>query len=207
MTFEEAESRAQALAGPKACAVTYSRTHYSRTHYSNNSSMKQECSIYIADAGSVMAETWLRAFELIRAKINREPEPMEGAPGEDTTEPAVNVVEKALGDYINKEGNPGLDKALASAAELYAISQVKGPMIGMSKLVEILTDQLGIDKEQVVPEASLVDDLGCDSLDLVELVMAFGEELNTEITDEVAEQLSTVGAIIQALKMAGRWQE
>lgn len=60
------------------------------------------------------------------------------------------------------------------------------------KVVEIIVDQLGVDEKQVVPTASFVDDLGADSLDTVELVMALEEEFDVEIPDEEAEKISTV---------------
>ncbi len=60
-----------------------------------------------------------------------------------------------------------------------------------------IAEQLGVKPEQVVPEASLIDDLGADSLDAVELVMAIEEEFGLEIPDEEAEQLQRVGEVIQ----------
>lgn len=60
------------------------------------------------------------------------------------------------------------------------------------KVKEIIVEQLGANKEDVVPEASFVDDLGADSLDTVELVMALEEEFGVEIPDEDAEQIKTV---------------
>jgi acyl carrier protein len=60
------------------------------------------------------------------------------------------------------------------------------------KITEIIVEQLGVKPEEVVPEASFVDDLGADSLDTVELVMAFEEEFGTEIPDEDAEKIQTV---------------
>ncbi len=65
---------------------------------------------------------------------------------------------------------------------------------------EIIIEQLGVDAEKVTPEASYVDDLGADSLDTVELVMAFEEEFDIEIPDEDAEKLTTVGASYEYLK-------
>ncbi|MFN2569934.1 MAG: acyl carrier protein [Candidatus Dormibacteria bacterium] len=56
----------------------------------------------------------------------------------------------------------------------------------------IVANQLGVEPEQVVPEASFVDDLNADSLDLVELIMAFEEEYTMEISDEDAERIGTV---------------
>ncbi len=64
----------------------------------------------------------------------------------------------------------------------------------------IVVEQLGVKPEQVVPEASLIDDLGADSLDTVELVMALEEEFETEIPDEEAEKIRTVGQIIEYIK-------
>lgn len=60
------------------------------------------------------------------------------------------------------------------------------------KVRSIVTDQLGVEGEQVKPEANFTDDLGADSLDIVELVMAFEEEFGIEIPDEAAEKIATV---------------
>jgi acyl carrier protein len=60
------------------------------------------------------------------------------------------------------------------------------------KVKHIIVEQLGVDEEEVKPGASFVDDLGADSLDVVELVMALEEEFSLEISDEDAEKLSTV---------------
>ena len=68
---------------------------------------------------------------------------------------------------------------------------------------EIIVDQLGVNAEQVTPEASFIDDLGADSLDSVELIMAFEEEFGAEIPDEDAEKLTTVGAVLDYLKSKG----
>jgi acyl carrier protein len=71
------------------------------------------------------------------------------------------------------------------------------------KVKEIIVEQLGVNAEQVTPEASFIEDLGADSLDTVELVMAFEEEFGAEIPDEDAEKLTTVGAVIEYLKGKG----
>jgi len=66
-------------------------------------------------------------------------------------------------------------------------------MIDEAKFKEIIVDRLGVDPNEITPEASFIDDLGADSLDTVELVMAFEEEFDIEIPDEDAEKLTTVG--------------
>jgi acyl carrier protein len=60
------------------------------------------------------------------------------------------------------------------------------------RLKKIVVEQLGVDEEQVTPEASFVDDLNADSLDLVELIMSLEEEFGAEISDEDAEKIRTV---------------
>ena len=65
-----------------------------------------------------------------------------------------------------------------------------------TKVKEIIINELGVDPEMVTPEASFVDDLGADSLDTVELVMAFEEEFELEIPDEDAERMRSVGDAI-----------
>lgn len=69
-----------------------------------------------------------------------------------------------------------------------------------AKVKEIIINELGVEPEKVTPEASFVEDLGADSLDTVELVMAFEEEFGLEIPDEEAEQLQTVADAIRYLK-------
>jgi acyl carrier protein len=61
-----------------------------------------------------------------------------------------------------------------------------------AKVVEIIVEQLGVDADKVVPEASFIDDLGADSLDTVELIMAIEEEFDTEIPEEEAAAIATV---------------
>jgi acyl carrier protein len=68
------------------------------------------------------------------------------------------------------------------------------------KVREIIVEQLGVDPEQVTQEASFVDDLGADSLDTVELVMALEEEFDLEIPDEDAEKMTTVGEAIEYIQ-------
>ncbi len=63
----------------------------------------------------------------------------------------------------------------------------------LGRLKEIIIDRLDVEGEQIVPEASFVEDLGADSLDIVELIMGIEEEFDIEIPDEDAEKLTTVG--------------
>ena len=70
------------------------------------------------------------------------------------------------------------------------------------KIVEIIANQLGIDRGDVTPEASVVDDLGADSLDVVELIMALEEEFNLEIPDEEAEKIKSVKDIFNHMESA-----
>jgi acyl carrier protein len=71
------------------------------------------------------------------------------------------------------------------------------------RVKEIIVEQLGVNAEQVTPEASFIDDLGADSLDTVELIMAFEEEFGAEIPDEDAEKLTSVGKVLEYLKGKG----
>jgi acyl carrier protein len=68
------------------------------------------------------------------------------------------------------------------------------------RVKEIIVEQLGVEEDEVSPEASFIDDLGADSLDTVELVMAFEEEFNIEIPDEDAEGITTVQDAIDYIK-------
>lgn len=65
-----------------------------------------------------------------------------------------------------------------------------------ARVKDIIVDQLGVNADQVTPEAKFVEDLGADSLDTVELVMAFEEEFGIEVPDEEAEKLQSVGDVV-----------
>lgn len=68
------------------------------------------------------------------------------------------------------------------------------------KVKNIIVEQLGVDVESVIPEASFIDDLGADSLDIVELVMTMEEEFDLEIPDEDAEKIKTVADVSNYIK-------
>jgi len=75
------------------------------------------------------------------------------------------------------------------------------------RVKDIIVEQLGVDPDEVTPEASFIDDLGADSLDTVELVMALEEEFDAEIPDEDAENLKTVGEAIKYIEEHCQKQE
>ena len=72
--------------------------------------------------------------------------------------------------------------------------------VSQDKIKQIIAEQLGVKKEEVTDNAKFVDDLGADSLDTVELVMALEEEFGVEIPDEDAEKLSTVGDALRYIE-------
>jgi len=71
-----------------------------------------------------------------------------------------------------------------------------------SKVKDIIVEQLGVSADQVKPEAKFIEDLGADSLDTVELVMAFEEEFGIEVPDEEAEKLKSVGDVVTYVNSA-----
>ena len=76
-------------------------------------------------------------------------------------------------------------------------------MADMAKITSIIVEQLGVEADKVKPEASFIDDLGADSLDIVELVMAIEEEFDIEVPDEEAEKLKTVQDVASYLEGKG----
>src|SRR4030095_4765846 len=68
------------------------------------------------------------------------------------------------------------------------------------RIAEIIVEQLGVSREEISPDASFIEDLGADSLDIVELVMAMEEEVGVEVPDEDAEKLQTVGDVIKYIE-------
>ena len=69
----------------------------------------------------------------------------------------------------------------------------------LEKVRELIADKLGVDKDEVTEEASLIDDLGADSLDLVDLVMVFEEEFDVKIEDEELENIKTVKDVVDGI--------
>jgi acyl carrier protein len=70
------------------------------------------------------------------------------------------------------------------------------------RVIDIVSEQLGVDREKVTPETSFVNDLGADSLDTVELVMELEEEFDINIPDDAAEKIQTVGQAIEYIEKA-----
>ena len=68
------------------------------------------------------------------------------------------------------------------------------------KIKKIIVEQLGVEEDEITMESSFIDDLGADSLDIVELIMALEEEFDLEIPDSEAEKISTVGDIVDYIK-------
>ncbi|MBP1581038.1 MAG: acyl carrier protein [Oscillospiraceae bacterium] len=68
-------------------------------------------------------------------------------------------------------------------------------MDALEKIIDILCEQLDLDREQVTEDSEIIDDLGADSLDIVDLVMTLEDEFDTEITDEMIEGMRTVGDV------------
>jgi acyl carrier protein len=68
------------------------------------------------------------------------------------------------------------------------------------KIKKIIVEQLGVEEDEITMESSFIDDLGADSLDIVELIMALEEEFDLEIPDSEAEKVSTVGDIVDYIK-------
>lgn len=72
--------------------------------------------------------------------------------------------------------------------------------VSFEKIKEIIVDQMGVDPDKVTEDASFIEDLGADSLDIVELIMTFEEEFDMEMSDEDAEKIATVGDVIKYIK-------
>ena len=68
------------------------------------------------------------------------------------------------------------------------------------KVRDIVVEQLGVEEDEVTMESSFIDDLGADSLDIVELIMALEEEFEIEVPDEEAEKITTVGDVVEYIR-------
>jgi acyl carrier protein len=89
----------------------------------------------------------------------------------------------------------------AKVAKINAFTKIPGGIMAVEqKVKQIIVEQLGVDESQVDNNASFVDDLGADSLDIVELVMAFEEAFELEIPDEDAEKITTVKDAIEYIE-------
>ena len=82
----------------------------------------------------------------------------------------------------------------------FSTQEVSISMAVEEKIRKIIAEQLGVEEDEVVPEASFVEDLGADSLDTVELVMALEEEFDVEIPDEDAEKIQKVSQAVDYIK-------
>jgi acyl carrier protein len=98
---------------------------------------------------------------------------------------------------LPKEGTP--PKAVAHNQQPWRQFHMAEKSIE-ERVKDIIVEQLGVNPEQVTPSASFIEDLGADSLDTVELVMAFEEEFSVEVPDEDAEKLQTVGDVIKYIE-------
>lgn len=74
----------------------------------------------------------------------------------------------------------------------------------LDRVKNIIVDRLGVDEAEVVPDATFKDDLGADSLDVVELVMEFEDEFDMEIADEEAEKITSVGDVVNYIQAQGK---
>jgi acyl carrier protein len=95
------------------------------------------------------------------------------------------------------EDEAALSRALSSIIENWRITIVSSVS---ERVIEIISAQMGVGRDQVTPETSFVNDLGADSLDTVELVMELEEEFDITIPDEDAEQIQTVGQAIDYIE-------
>ena len=88
---------------------------------------------------------------------------------------------------------------IASASAFAPSSSYRSPSSALhnAKVKDLIVEQLGVDADKVVPEATFIDDLGADSLDTVELVMAIEEEFDCEIPEDQAASISTVGEVME----------
>jgi acyl carrier protein len=104
---------------------------------------------------------------------------------------------------ITKKTDSGLDASCIRGIETRQTTELEKPMAEKSieqRVKDIIVEQLGVNADQVTPEAKFIEDLGADSLDTVELVMALEEEFGIEVPDEQAEKLQSVGDVIKYIE-------
>src|ERR1044071_5266476 len=116
-----------------------------------------------------------------------------------------SLIHESINPIIQKNCDSGLDASRARALDTAANehSTRRTTMADKSieqRVKEIIVEQLGVTADQVTPEAKFIEDLGADSLDIVELVMALEEEFGNEIPDEQAEKLLTVGDVVKYIE-------
>ena len=85
---------------------------------------------------------------------------------------------------------------MARDAEFFALLDARMDGVTFEKVRDIVVEQLGVEPDEVAIDSTFIDDLGADSLDIVELIMAFEEEFNIEIPDEAAEKIKTVQDVV-----------
>jgi acyl carrier protein len=93
-----------------------------------------------------------------------------------------------------------LKNSKKSAIIIYDRKVFLGGKLMLEKVKEVIVEQLGVDEDQVTLEASFTEDLGADSLDTVELIMAFEEEFGVEIPDDQAEKIKTVKDVVDYIE-------
>lgn len=106
--------------------------------------------------------------------------------------PGVGYTAPAL--KTTRETNGGSHLELEGSARMSNATDVE------AKIKSIIADQLGVGEDEIKPESSFIEDLGADSLDIVELVMAMEEEFEVEIPDDEAENIKTVGDAVNYVK-------
>jgi acyl carrier protein len=105
---------------------------------------------------------------------------------------------QAAGSWISRPVTVNRDKRNNCSGVAEPMSEVA------DKIKQIVVEHLGVEESKVTPEASFIDDLGADSLDTVELVMAFEEAFNVEIPEDAAEKIATVKDAIDYIEKQGK---
>jgi len=142
------------------------------------------------------AGNWRFQFQLLGKRYSRQ--------GFKTKASARAEMEKLRAQLVAAEEQPTQTVMAFSEVANDYLDYAKRRFVPMGaneeKVIDIIVDKLGVDRAEVTPEAVFVDDLGADSLDLVELIMAMEEEFGFEIADEEAEKLRTVQDVISFIQ-------